>query len=122
MGARGESVIHVKGREVNLLFTNRALLSAEKQLGKSISAILHDFVSNNSSYTDLVALLRSGMEAARLDARTSGQPVSNNNAIDVLDEVGFTTAISPVMNAVAAVFSYKADEENDAVEGDSDPN
>jgi hypothetical protein len=122
MAARGEGVIHVKGRDVYLLFTTRALLNAEQQLGKSISVIMRGFVSNAIGYTELVALLRCGMEAARMDAHTSGRPVSNNDAIDIIDEVGFITAINPVMEAVAAVTIYKSEEENDAVEGDSDPN
>jgi hypothetical protein len=122
MAARGEGVIHVKDREVYLLFTIRALLNVEQQLGKSTSVIMRGFVSNTIGYTELVALLRSGMEAARMDARTGGRPISNNDAIDIIDEVGFMAAINPVMEAVANVISFKADEENDAVEGDSDPN
>jgi hypothetical protein len=122
MAARGESVIHINGRDIYLLFTTRAILNTEQQLGKSISVIMRGFVSNTIGYTELVALLRSGMEAARMDSHTSGRPVSNNDAIDIIDEVGFITAINPVMEAVAAVTSYKSDKENDSVEGDSDPN
>ena len=122
MAARGESVIHAKGRDIYLLFTTRALLNAEQQLGKSISVIMRGFVSNTIGYTDLVALLRCGMEAARMDARTGGRPVSNNDAIDIIDEVGFMAAINPVMEAVSNVVSFKDDEESDAVEGDSNPN
>jgi len=122
MAARGENVIHVKGREVYLLFTTRALLNAEQQLGKSISAIMRGFVTNTLGYTELVALLRYGMEAARMDARSGGRPVSNNDAIDIIDEVGFMAAINPVMEAVAAVASYKASEEGAAEEDGTDPN
>jgi hypothetical protein len=122
MAARGENVIHVKGRDVYLLFTTRALLNAEQQLGKSISAIMRGFVTNTLGYTELVALLRYGMEAARMDARSGGRPVSNNDAIDIIDEVGFMAAINPVMEAVAAVASYKASEEGAAEEDGTDPN
>ena len=122
MGARGESIIHVNGHEVNLLFTNRALLSAEKQLGKGILGILDGFMSNTSGYTELVALLRAGMEAARIDTRSSGKPVSNNDAIDLIDEIGFAAALTPVMEAVAIVISYSPDQEDEIAERSSDPN
>src|SRR4030042_5594075 len=107
MGARGESCIQVKGGDVYLLFTIRALLSAEKQLGKSIPDVLKGFVTNTLSYTDLVALLRSGMEAARMDARTGNRPISNNDAINVIDEVGYRAVCPIVMEAVANVLSSK---------------
>jgi len=122
MAARGENVIHVKGREVYLLFTTRTMLNAEHQLGKSSSEIMRDFVSNKIGYTELVALLRYGMEAARMDARSGGRPVSNNDAIDIIDEVGFITALNPVMEAVAALISYISGEEDAAVEDGTDPN
>jgi len=121
MGARGEGIIHTKDGEIHLIFTIRALLSAEKQLGKSIPDVLRSFVTNKLSYIDLVALLRSGMEAARMDTGTGSRPVSNNDAINVIDEVGYMAVSTPVMEAVATVMSYKPDEEI-AAEGDSDPN
>ncbi len=122
MEARGEGVIHAKGRDIPLLFTTRALLNAEKQLGKSIPSILRGFVSNTSGYTELVALLRVGMEAARVEAHADGQPISNSDVIAIIDEVGYITANNPVMEALAFASSYIPDKEDAAVEGDSDPN
>ncbi|OGC95314.1 MAG: hypothetical protein A2W25_05200 [candidate division Zixibacteria bacterium RBG_16_53_22] len=122
MGARGEGVIHCKNKDINLLFTNRALLSAEKQMGKGILEVSQGFIGGSSGLTELVALLRCGMEAANQEARRGSRPVSNNDALDIIDEVGFTTAIEPVMTAVAAVISYKPDEDGSAPEDDSDPN
>ena len=121
MGARGEVVIHVKGRDVYLFFSLEALLSAEKQLGKGIPDMLKVYYTHPPSYTDLVALLRAGMEAARMEARTGTRPVSNNDAIDVIKEIGYLTVSPLVMEALATVWSYKPDEEI-AAEGDSDPN
>lgn len=92
-----------------MLFTNRAIVSAEKQLGKGIIQVLNEFAAGGS-YTDLVALLRAGMEAARLDSRSGGKPVSNDDVLDVLDEIGFAAAVEPVMVALAAVVSYGAEE------------
>lgn len=122
MGARGEGVIIVHGKAINLLFTNRALLTAEKQMGKGILDVSQGFISGTSGITELVALLRCGMEAANQEARKGSKPVSNNDALDVIDEVGFVLAIEPVMTAVAAVISYKPDDGDEVGEGDSDPN
>jgi len=123
MGARGESVIHTSNGEIYLLFTNRAILTAEKQLGKGILGVLDGFVNGSSGYTDLVALLRAGRDAARMDNRGSGRPVSNNDALDVIDQVGFAAAITPVMEALAAVISYDAGNEDSQIGDDgADPN
>lgn len=111
MSARGERVIGVNGNETRVLFTNRALLTAEKQIGKGILGILNGFTSGESGYTELVGLLRAGMEAARMDARLGGKPVSNDDAIQVLDMCGFTAVAGPVLEAVAAVISYDGREE-----------
>lgn len=120
MGARGEGVIDVNGREVPILFTNRALMTAEKQLGKGIIGVLNGLVDGNSGISELVALLRAGMEAARQDARKSGKPVSNEDALAIIDEIGFTGAIVPVMEAVAAVIGYTSQAEPG--DKDEDPN
>lgn len=108
MSARGEAVILVGGKEVQVLFTNRAIIAAEKQIGKGIMQALSDFSSGGGSYTDLTALLRAGMEAARQDAKAAGRPVSNDDAINLLDQVGFAGAAGPVMSALAAVISYSS--------------
>jgi len=118
MAARGERTIQAGGREIRLLFTNRALLSAEKQLGKGILGVLSGFMSGESGITELVALLRAGMEAARQDARVGSRSVSNDDALEVIDEIGLTAAMGPVMEGVAAVVSYSGDEP----EADPDPN
>ena len=120
MGARGESVIRYAGHEVQVLFTNRAILNAEQQLNKGILAVLDEFMRNVGGYTELVALLRAGMEAARIDARSGGKPISNNDALEVLDGAGFTAVVGPVMEALAAVISYTT--EADGSQGPADPN
>lgn len=111
MSARGVGCLEVNGRQVPILFTNRALLSAEKQLSKGILGILDGFVNGSSGIGELVALLRAGMEAARQDARLGGKPVSNDDALAIIDEIGFTAAIAPVMEAVAAVIGYTSQAE-----------
>jgi hypothetical protein len=111
MPARGVGVIDVNGREVPILFTNRVLLSAEKQLNKGIIGVLNGLSDGNIGIGELVALLRAGMEASRLDARRGGKPVSNEDAMDIIDEIGFTGAIAPVVEAVAIVIGYTSQAE-----------
>jgi hypothetical protein len=120
MGARGERTIQFDGRAVTILFTNRALMSAEKQLGKGIIAILNEF-NSGGGVGDLVALLRAGMDAARIDARSGGKSISNDDALQVIDEIGFAAAATSVMEAIADVISYSAKEGEEPQNG-SDPN
>lgn len=120
MPARGVNTINVNGREVHILFTNRALLSAEKQLGKGIVGVLQELGGGNAGIGDLQALLRCGMEAARQDERRGGLPISNEVAMDVIDEIGFAAALVPVVEAVAAVISYSQGEPED--KGEEAPN
>jgi hypothetical protein len=122
MAARGEGVIHAKSGDIHLLFTNRALLNAERQLSEGILDVLNGFISNKSGYTELVALLRVGVEAARQDAHTSGRPVTNSDAIDIIDEVGFAAALTPVVESVSDVISYSQEDEDSLVKSETDPN
>jgi hypothetical protein len=122
MGARGVRTIEVDGREITILFTNRALMSVEKQIGKGIIGFLNGFTLNSVDIgiNDMVAFLRAGMEAARQDSRKSGKPVSNDDALDIIDQIGITAVIVPVMEAVAEVVSYNSQAES--VEQGKDPN
>lgn len=106
MSARGEGTINADGREVLVLFTNRALAEAEHHMGKSAMGVANSFSSGDASLTDLAYLLRAGMEAARRDARLGGKPVSMEMAYKVLDEAGFVAVATVVMTAVADVLSY----------------
>ena len=117
-GARGEGVIMAGGREVHILYTNRALAEAEGQMGKSVLGVAQGFAGGDSSLGDLAHLLRAGMQAAR---RESGErrPVKLTEAYEVMDAVGFSEVASAVMQGVAAVLGYSADDEAD---DDTDPN
>jgi hypothetical protein len=120
MGARGENIIHVEGREVPILFTNRALMGVEKRLKKSILAIADGFASTDSGMTEVIVLLHVGMEAARVDSRAGGKPVTMDDAYEVIDKVGFAAVAAPVMEAVAVVLGYSP--ESDIGEDGADPN
>lgn len=116
-GARGEATIHSGDREVQVLYTNRALAEAERVLGKSIIHVVQGFADGSSGVTDIVHVLHAGMKAARRDARERGPTITLDAAYQVLDEAGFAIVAAAVMEAVAAVLSYGPDEE-----GEPDPN
>lgn len=112
-GARGETTIQADGREIRLLYTNRALAEAEKQVGRSVIGIAQGFADGTSGITEVAHLLRAGMEAARRDGGGGGRVVSLNDAYQVLDELGFSAVTVAVMEGVAAVLSYGAESEDD---------
>ena len=112
-GARGEATIQAGEREVHILFTNRALAEVETRLKQSIIGVAQGFADGTAGVTELVHLLRAGMEAARREAREGGR-VSLNEAFEVLDEAGFTAVTMAVMDAVSAVLSFGT--------ADQDPN
>lgn len=120
MGARGERTIRAGGREVPVLFTYRALVDAEKRLGKPILSVVEGFTSGSSGLTETITLLHVGMEAARVDGKQGGLPVSLKDAYRVMDEAGFAEVAGPVMAAVADVIGYSGD--GSAGEGEPDPN
>lgn len=113
MSARGEGVIQAGGQEVVVLFTNRALMQAEKQMGKSVIGVTQGFLDGAAGFNELVTLLQAGMEAARRDSGIRGRVITVNDAVEVMDEAGFTAVAQVVMEAVAAVLSYGAGEVNE---------
>lgn len=124
-GARGERTFQAGERTVTVLFTNRALVGAEKRLGKGVIGVAEGLLSGATGLSEVAVLLHVGMEAARLDARAGGRQVSMDEAYEVLDAGGFGTVAAEVLKAVSAVLSYTA--EPNIVEGvasglDTDPN
>lgn len=120
MSARGEGILIVDGREIRLLFTNRALMVAERQMGKGIIGVMDGFINGSSGFNELVALMRAGMDAARQENHPSGKPISNKDALKIVDELGFADSLGPVMEAVAEVLSYSSAKNGDGNEDISD--
>jgi hypothetical protein len=112
-GARGESTIELADREVNVLFTNRALADVEQKLGRSILATAQGLAEGSTGIGEVAVLLRAGMEAARKDAGQPGPAVALNTAYDVMDEAGFGPVAAAVMEAVGAVLSWGTSEDED---------
>jgi hypothetical protein len=119
MAARGERIIETQGREIRVLFTNRALAGAEKRLGRGILGVLRGFDGGSSGVGDVAILLHAGMEAARVDAKSGGRPVSMDDAYEVMDQAGLAAVAGPVLEAVAAVIGYA---EGAEAENGADPN
>lgn len=105
-GARGERIILAGEREVRILFTNRALADAERQMGKSVFGVARGLIGGQSGIVDVAYLLQAGMQAAKRDAGERPVAVSLDSAFQVLDEAGVTAVATAVMEAMAAVLSY----------------
>ena len=118
-GARGGGIIEIGEREVAVLYTNYALATAERQMGRSVLAVAQGFAEGETSITELAYLLRAGMEAARRDARCGGKSITLPQAFEVLEEAGFVQVAEIVMLALAEVLGYDA---RDGEEDASDPN
>lgn len=117
LGARGEAIIEADGREVRILYTNRALATAERLLDRSILGVLQGFSDGATRLSEVATLLRAGMNEARRDVRDGGHPYTMDDVYDVMDAVGFTQVTAMVMGAVADVIGYGAEPG-----GDESPN
>ncbi len=113
-GARGEATIVLEDREVQILFTNRALANAERALDRSILGVLQGVRDGTTRISEVALIMRSGMEAARRDSKSGGRPFTINDAWDIMDAVGFQEAIGKVMAAVAAVIAYEPGAEEES--------
>lgn len=121
-GARGEGIIQANGREVHVLFNNRALAGAEKELGKGIIDLFSSF-QTGGSVNDIAVLLRHGMDAARRDLRLGGRPVSMLDVYSIMDDVGFTEVATVVIEGVSVVLGYSDEDDEQTEPGlDEDPN
>lgn len=113
MGARGEGTLEIDGREVRILFTNRALAQAEQRMNKGALAVVRELVAGEGKISDVAQLLREGMQAANRDNGHRRETVSLNDAYDLIDQVGIKTAMITVMEAMTAVLTYSGEEEPD---------
>lgn len=110
-GARGEAFLQAGDETYPILFTNRGIFKAERILGKPVLQITSALSDQTLSMGDLVRLLFIGLEAGRRDAREGTGPYVLNDAWDVLDTVGFGSALVAVFDALAEVLSYSQETE-----------
>ncbi|MFO7740827.1 MAG: GTA-gp10 family protein [Anaerolineae bacterium] len=122
MGARGEITLQAGDREVQLLFTNRAIATAEEKLGKGIIEVLVRFEQGGGGITETAILLQAGMEFARREAGLGGRRVSLPQAFEVLDEAGFAVALAAIAEGIRGVLSYGVEDEEELPVEDKFPN
>lgn len=112
LGARKEAILQVKDeegtvvREHRLLFSTRALADAEAKIGKSMTQILGGFGTGRSGVREIALLVQAGLEAQRRDGGISKEPVSYDEACDLVDLIGLSPTAEAINDAIAAVFSY----------------
>jgi len=118
LGARGEATIVTGDNEVQILYTNRALATAEKAMNRSILAVLQGFTDNSTRVGEVALLLRAGMESARRASSSGGRPVTIVDAYKLMDKVGFSAITTTVVEAIADVIRDRDPEDAE----DDDPN
>lgn len=112
LGARKTVILEAKDEEGNTveeyraLFTTRALADAEGRIGKSITTVIQGFITGKSGVREIALLLQAGLEAERRSQGGQGDPVTYDDACDVIDMVGITPAAEALGEAVAAVMDY----------------
>lgn len=107
IGARGECRIEVAGEgERVILFTNQALMTAEKELGKSITRTLQQFERGDVFISDYAILLRLGLETARREYKEQRGSYTLAEAIHIMDVVGFVPVAAVVYGALSEVFGF----------------
>lgn len=112
LGARKMVILEAKDEEGNTveeyraLFTTRALADAEGRIGKSITTVIQGFITGKSGVREIALLLQAGLEAERRSQGGQGDPVTYDDACDVIDMVGITPAAEALGEAVAAVMDY----------------
>ena len=125
LGARKEAILQAVDQEGNVvqeyraLFTVRALADAETRLGKSVGSTIQGFVSGRSGVRDLAILLMFGLEAEKRASKRGGDPVSYNEACEVIEMVGIERTASVLGPAITEVLRYPRKKE--VVQEDEQP-
>jgi len=106
-GARGEGYLELDGKRYELLFTNRALVEAERLTEKSAMRFLRDAKAGDISIGDVAQYVSVGLRYSSRDGGVQGAGLDVNNAWRLLDGIGFETVAAVVLVALAAVMSYQ---------------
>ena len=106
-GARGEGYLELDGERYAVLFTLRALADAEQFTGKSIMQLMAAAQANAMSVGNLAQMLAVGLEYARRERKGRVRPYDVNDAWRLLDGLGFTIVLVVVLEALAAVMSFR---------------
>lgn len=111
-GARGEGYLDLDGETYVVLFTNRALADAERATGKTVMQLMAAVQNNLIGMGDIAHLLAIGLEYARREHRSRAGSYNVNDAWRLLDQLGFATVAAVVLEALAAVMSYRPNRED----------
>lgn len=107
VGARGECRFDLgDDGECTALFTNAALMTAERELGTTFPGIIRQLEATNMSLTNCRTLLRIGMEAARRENHEARGSYSDTDAQKVLDQVGYFNVVVSLTAAIMMVFNF----------------
>lgn len=111
LGARGEAVLEVRGTVYPVLYTNRALAVAEREVGRPVLKLLKDLIADEMeslTFDEAARLLQIGLEAGRRDAQVARRPYTLDDAWAVMDAVGFLAVARTVLVAMGAVVKFGA--------------
>lgn len=120
-GARGEALLEIGDDSYPILFTNRALAEAEQRTGRSITMLLRDASTGHIGIGEAAALLLTGLEAGRRDAKTGGKAFTMANAYDMMDAVGFGNVAKIVLEGISAVVAFDPNDEEEGADDDDRP-
>jgi len=118
---RGEGSIQVGDREYQIFFNNRALAEAERVLGKSMGVLASQISTGLMSVGEVADLLRIGVNAARREFRLRVSPMNRDDALAIMDEIGFVPASQAVIEPLTEVLMYDPSEADDYLEDDNPP-
>lgn len=107
IGARGECILDLGDEgQKTLLFTNQALIQAERELGSTFPAIINKFRMVDVSLSECQKLVRIGLETARREYGEARPAYTDADALHVLDVVGYYALVEALAGALVAVFTY----------------
>jgi len=107
IGARGECILDLGDEgQAKLLFTNQALIQAERELGSTFPAIINKFRMVDVSLSECQKLVRIGLETARREHQEARPAYTDADALHVLDMVGYYALVEALAGALVAVFTY----------------
>lgn len=107
VGARGECRFDLgDAGECTLLFTNAALMTAERELGTTFPGIIRQLEATNLSLSHCRTLIRIGMETARRENHEAHASYTDADAQKVLDQVGYFNVVVGLTAAIYMVFNF----------------
>lgn len=122
VGARGECRFDMgEGEERAVLFTNAALMTAERELGKTLPGLIRQLIAVDLSLTNCRTLLRIGLETARRENHEARASYNDADAQKVLDLIGYYTVTEQLSKAIIEVFNYGRIKRPEEKQADDNP-